>query len=69
MPPRPTPTAARAPILLLAAIIAGLITWTWAEPSRDDAQVTVQFRTAPFDFGHERAAPAEFLFAARPPLA
>jgi small-conductance mechanosensitive channel len=69
MPQRPTPTTARAPFLLLALVAAGLIAWAWSEPSRDEAQVTVQFRTAPFDFGHERVAPAEFLFAARPPLA
>ena len=33
------------------------------------AGATVHFRTAPFDFGHEGAAPAEFVLVLRPPLA
>jgi hypothetical protein len=52
-------------ILLLAIIVAGLIAW----PALWPAQGSVQFRTDPSDFGHEAAAPAEFVFALRPHLA
>jgi hypothetical protein len=76
MSSRHSRSTSRAAILLVALVVGGLI----ASPAlRQDgpapafaaaqAGATVHFRTAPFDFGHERAAPAEFVLAVRPPLA
>ena len=76
MPLRQPHLSSTPQILLLALFLSALIVWPLlgqdrlgAELPSGGASATVHFRTAPFDFGHERAAPAEFVLALRPPLA
>jgi len=61
---RPADAASLPAILRFAMIVAGLIAWPLLWPSDSDVHV----RTAPFEFGHQAAARAEFLFTPRPPL-